>query len=99
MSNELTSHAAVRAQQRSFSRRDIDLVVELGTHLNDGSVLLRRRDADERIVTLKAEITRLERLRNAKVVTLGSRVLTVYTATRREQKRMKVRGLELRGPA
>ena len=91
MSVHITSHAAARSQQRSLRLADLDVVLEQGTLLRDGSVFLSEKDVEAAIAARTAEITQLQRLRNTRVVLAADRIVTVYKATVKTQRRL-VRG-------
>ena len=66
-----TRHAETRMQQRAIRERDIPLVIELGTQVDDETWILLKRDVAREIDIRKREIQKLERLANCKVVMLG----------------------------
>jgi hypothetical protein len=88
MSPELTSHAATRSQQRSLRLNDLDAVLAQGTLLRDGSVFLSEKDVDAAIASRTREIRQLERLKNTRVVLAADRIVTVYKATAKTQRRL-----------
>ena len=73
-----TRHAETRMQQRAIRERDIPLIIELGTQVDDETWLMRNRDVAREIAIRKREIQVLERLANCKVVMLGEHVITAY---------------------
>lgn len=85
-------HAETRMGQRGIRRRDIPLVLALGTQVEDGTWILLRRDVAREIDIRKREIRELERLKNCKVVTLGGHVITAYPSRLADQKRTLRRG-------
>lgn len=91
MSVHITSHAAVRSQQRSLRPADLSAVLAQGTLLRDGSVFLSEKDVAAAIASCAEEIRQLQRLRNTRVVLAADRVVTVYKATARTQRRL-IRG-------
>ena len=79
-------HASTRIRQRGFSESDVELIVTVGTQVEDGAVLLRKQDVDREIRDLKRQIQSLRRLRNAKAVVDGETVVTVYRAGKSSQR-------------
>ena len=84
-----TKHALKRMQQRSISEADIDLIVLHGDDFPGNGVILSNHAADQMIRSLKHEITRIERLRNRKVVIDGSAIITCYPCKPSEMQRMR----------
>ena len=82
-----TRHAATRLQQRAIRERDIPLIIELGTQVDDETWILLKRDVSREIDIRKREIQKLERLANCKVVMLGGHVITAYPSRPADQKR------------
>jgi hypothetical protein len=92
MNLTLSSHAAIRVQQRGIRESDIPVILDAGTPVDDESILLLSQDVDREIRKYKKAISTLERLRGCRVILAGQTVVTVYRATRRTQKRL-LRGL------
>jgi hypothetical protein len=67
--------------------KDIETIMAHGTPVQSG-YLLRKRDAATAISELKAEIRRIERLKNRAVIADGETIITTYPTTARKQKRM-----------
>ena len=82
-----THHAETRMQQRAIRERDIPLVIELGTQVDDETWILLKRDVAREIDIRKREIQKLERLENRKVVMRGGHVITAYPSRPADQKR------------
>ena len=82
-----TRHAETRMQQRAIRERDIPLVIELGTQVDDETWILLKRDVSREIDIRKREIQKLERLENRKVVMRGGHVITAYPSRPADQKR------------
>ena len=82
-----TRHAETRMQQRAIRERDIPLVIELGTQVDDETWILLKRDVAREIDIRKREIQKLERLENRKVVMRGGHVITAYPSRPADQKR------------
>lgn len=74
---QLTEHAEVRARQRGFRERDVEVILRFGTHTDEGT-LLTERDVRDGINELKRQIAALERLSGAAVVTDGNNIITPY---------------------
>ena len=87
-----TRHAETRMQQRAIRERDIPLIIELGTQVDDETWILLKRDVAREIDIRKREIQKLERLANCKVVMLGEHVITAYPSRAADQKRTLRRG-------
>ncbi len=87
-----TRHAETRMQQRAIRERDIPLIIELGTQVDDETWILLKRDVTREIDIRKREIQKLERLANCKVVMLGEHVITAYPSRPTDQKRTLRRG-------
>ena len=87
-----TRHAETRMKQRAIRERDIPLIIELGTQVDDETWFMCNRDVSREIESLKREIHRLERLANCKVVMRAGRVITAYPSRPADQKRTLRRG-------
>lgn len=87
-----TRHAETRLQQRAIRERDIPLIIELGTQVDDETWILLKRDVAREIDIRKREIQKLESLANCKVVMLGEHVITAYPSRPTDQKRTLRRG-------
>jgi hypothetical protein len=78
----LSKHARARAQQRGIPESNLPLVLSLGTEIgaeNGASrYVLTNKDCDERIATLKREISVLEKSRGKAVVAKNGILLTAY---------------------
>jgi hypothetical protein len=90
----LSRHAIQRLGQRSISEADVDLVIGLGTEVQDG-YLMMERDCQILVEALKRDIQRIQRLSGKRVVIDGSHVVTAFRALPREERRL-VRGAERR---
>ena len=82
-----TRHAETSMQQRAIRERDIPLIIELGTQVDDETWILLKRDVAREIDIRKREIQKLERLENRKVVMRGGHVITAYPSRPADQKR------------
>lgn len=85
-------HAETRMQQRAIRKKDVPLIIELGTQIDDETWFMCNRDVSREIESLKREIHRLERLANCKVVMRGGRVITAYSSRPADQKQTLRRG-------
>lgn len=85
-------HAETRMQQCAIRKKDVPLIIELGTQIDDETWFMCNRDVTREIESLKREIHRLERLANCKVVMRGGRVITAYSSQPADQKRTLRRG-------
>ena len=85
-------HAETRMQQRAIRKKDVPLIIELGTQIDAETWFMCNRDVTSEIESLKREIHRLERLANCKVVMRGGRVITAYSSRPADQKRTLRRG-------
>ena len=80
-------HAQARMQQRGLRKRDIELIVGLGTRVADDAYLLRRQDVDREIEVRRREIQALGRLRDHKVVMVDDTIVTCYRPNTTVRKR------------
>jgi hypothetical protein len=90
----LSRHAIRRLEQRSISESDVDLVIRLGTEVQDGYLMIER-DCQTLVDELKRDIQRIQRLSGKRIVIDGSHVITAFHALPREERRL-VRGAERR---
>ena len=89
MNLHFTQHASVRIRQRGLRERDIQIIVDYGTPVDDDSVLLLNQDVEREVRKRKREIAMLERLRGYRVVVAGEeKVVTVYRPVRKIEKRL-----------
>jgi len=91
MKIRLTKHAKRRAAQRCISPNDLDLILLYGTEIPDRkgeAYLLRKKDVDTAIRSLKGRIQRLEKLTGCAAVLSGEDVITTYHATHQGEKRL-----------
>lgn len=87
MNIKYTRHGETRTQQRGISKRDILTVLEYGTPIDDGTVLLRRQDVAREVGRLKREIQALECNKDRKIVLADDEVITAYRSRRADQRR------------
>jgi hypothetical protein len=74
--------------QRGMRKEDIELLLMLGTTIDDDSVLLLDKDVDREIKKLKRKIEILQRMRGSRVVVDDDRVVTTYRPTRKFEKKL-----------
>jgi len=87
-----TSHAIARMRQRGIRKRDITLILDFGTQIDEETWFMRDRDVRREIEARKREIQALERLASKKVVMRGEQVVTAYSSRPDDQKRTLRRG-------
>ena len=87
-------HARMRMQQRGLRKRDVELILDLGTRISDDAYILRRQDVDREIELRRHEIQTLSRLRDREVVVASDTVVTGYHPRRAVRKRDFRRGRE-----
>ena len=83
----LTDHASVRMAQRGIALKDADLIVLIGTEVDDG-YLVRAQDRQRIEQELKKLMNRIRRLQGKRLVIAENRVVTAYHATRRQGQRL-----------
>jgi hypothetical protein len=83
----ITDHATMRLAQRAISCRDVDLVLAIGTEVGDG-YLVRDQDCEHTLRALRELRERVERLRGARLVCVGGKLLTAYKASMKQRKRL-----------
>ena len=74
----ITKHGRARMRQRGLREADLDLILEYGTEIGQDRIMLRGRDTDKIIQSLKREIAKFERLKNKVVVVSDGRLITAY---------------------
>lgn len=87
MALHLTDHALERMAQRGIRMSDLDLILELGSEVDDG-YLVRDKDCRELETVLKQFLGRVRRLRGKRVVVADGSIVTTFRARRGEQKRL-----------
>jgi hypothetical protein len=83
----ITKHAIERFAQRGFELDDAEIIMHVGTQVEDG-FLVCDRECRQMEAEAKAFLRRLGRLRGARLVVDGSNVITVYRAGKRKQKQL-----------
>lgn len=77
--------------QRSVSDRDLDLILLLGTEVDDGVIVLER-DCDNAIRVLKALAQQIERLAGKRLVYDNGRLITAFRVGPKQSGRLVRRG-------
>lgn len=85
---QLTDHVLKRIQQRSYSEKDINLIIEYGTIINENEYFLKNKNIQRQIEIRKHEIQRLEHLRGSKIVIKGTNVITIYRPSKKNKKKL-----------
>lgn len=83
----LTTHAAVRMAQRGVMPKDAELIVLVGTQIDDG-YLVRDSDYQEVEHALKRLLQRLRRVVGKRLIVKNGRIVTVYHPTAKYQRRL-----------
>ncbi len=92
----MTSHAAVRAQQRGYRPADIDLIVSHGSDVQ-GGILLMKHDVERVAPSLGGSrrnapaLDRLARLAGSFIPITNGHVLSIYRPGRRRCRRLQSR--------
>lgn len=89
---DYTGHAEMRMRQRGVRKRDILLILECATRIDDDTWFMCERDARRAIEGRKREIQMLERLAGLKAVVRGEHVVTAYHSSPADRKRTLRRG-------
>jgi hypothetical protein len=84
---DLTHHAQIRTSQRGIRESDLDLLILIGTPVNDG-FLARHKDCETLERQCKQLIERIHRLRGKRVVVAEGRVITAYRVNRRKARNL-----------
>ena len=88
-----TRHAAIRMAQRGIPTHDAELIVAIGTEVDDG-YLVRSSDVQPAERELKSLLSRIRRLEGKRLVAAEGRIVTAYHATRRQQRLLLRRACE-----
>jgi len=81
----MSDHAIQRFAQRGFRLEDAELIMEIGSEVDDG-YLIRSKDLQEVERAAKAFLDRIRRLKGARVVVAGKTVVTGYRPSKRRCK-------------
>lgn len=83
----MTRHAAQRFAQRGILTSEADLILAIGSEVDDGYLVRAKdRQAAERI--LKAMLARIRRVEGKRLVVADGRIVTGYRASRRGTRRL-----------
>jgi hypothetical protein len=83
----LTKHAAVRMAQRGMLPKDAELIVLIGTEVDDG-YFVREQDYQQVEHALKRLLQRLRRVVGKRLVVQGNRIVTAYHPSEKYQRRL-----------
>jgi hypothetical protein len=83
----ITTHAAVRMAQRGMNLKDSELIILIGTEVDDG-YLVRSKDYQEMERLLKKLLQRLRRVVGKRLVIAEDRIVTAYHASKACQRQM-----------
>ena len=83
----ITTHALTRMAQRGIHSDDLDLILAIGTEVDDG-VLVRRKDVARIEREVKDLLKRLRRVEGKRVVVADGYLVTAFHASAREQSRL-----------
>lgn len=89
ISLQFTDHARQRLRQRGRRERDVGLILEYGTAVKGGGVILLEQDVERVGRELRDLAVSIDRLSNWKVVLAGDRVVTIYPARRLHTRRLR----------
>lgn len=83
----ITTHAAVRMAQRGLNLKDSELIVLIGTEVDDG-YLVRSKDYQEVERMLKKLLQRFRRVVGKRLVVAEGRIVTAYQASEACQRQL-----------
>jgi len=83
----ITQHAVERLAQRSIAASDINLIMEIGSEVDDG-YLVRSQDRQAVEKILKRFLNRIRRLEGKRLVVSGGYIVTGYHANAREERKL-----------
>ena len=90
---QITRHARMRCAQRGLSVEELDLIMLIGSEVDDG-YLVRDKDCQEVVRQLKNEIKRVQRVKGKRVVLVNGQIITAFHATKSETRRVLRRSEE-----
>lgn len=83
----MTQHAIQRFAQRGMAPSDVELILEIGSEVDDGYLVCTKdRQAAERV--LKDLLARIRRVEGKRLVVADGQVVTGYRANRSETRRL-----------
>jgi hypothetical protein len=83
----LTGHAAMRMAQRNIKMKDAELIMLIGTEVDDG-FLVRAKDGLELEKLLFNLLKHIKRVRGKRLVTASGRIVTAYHSSESDQRRL-----------
>lgn len=83
----LTNHAAVRMAQRGILIKDSELIMLIGTEVDDGYLVLAR-DFQEVERALKTFLQRCRRIVGKRLIVTNGRIVTAYHPSKKYQRRL-----------
>lgn len=81
----ITEHAALRMSQRGIMPKDVELIVLIGTEIDNGYIV-REKDYQEAEQALKRLLQNFRRLVGKRLVVKNGQVVTAYHALRRYER-------------
>jgi hypothetical protein len=81
----VTKHAATRMSQRGIVPNDAELIVLIGTQIDDG-YLVRERDYREAEQSLKQLLQNFRRLVGKRLVVKNGQIVTAYRASKQKER-------------
>jgi hypothetical protein len=83
----ITNHAVVRMSQRGIMPRDAELIVLIGTEVDDG-YLVREKDYQEIERRLKQLLQRFHGLVGKRLVVTDGQIVTAYHSSKRYERNL-----------
>jgi hypothetical protein len=83
----VTDHALVRMAQRGIPPSDVDLIVALGSEVEDG-ILVCKKDLQSLERTVRHILKRLKRIEGKRLVVTNGHLITAFHASPRECRRL-----------
>ena len=82
-----SNHAVVRMSQRNILPNDLDLILAIGSEVEDG-YLVRTKDVQGIEKSLRALLKRLKKIQGKRLVVADGCIITAFHAADREQRRL-----------
>ena len=79
----ITNHALLRLAQRGFVPSDLELILTLGSEVEDG-ILVLRSDVKAAEENLRAMIRKLQKIEGKRLVVVNGHLVTAFHASKRE---------------
>lgn len=83
----VTGHAVVRMAQRGILPSDVDLIMAIGSEVDDG-VLVRKKDIQALERAVREILKRLKRIEGKRLVVTNGHLVTAFHASARECHRL-----------